>query len=114
MTTEPSDSSAGVCEICGAYSRESAPTARTTCARQRATPLTRVLIEDRVVALCESHLAEVEQAGIERLSDLFVLFKDQSGQRGAPERRSPLDRRVFPPRPEGRRYGGGRRIDDSD
>jgi len=105
MTTEPSDSSAGVCEICGADSRESAPTV---------TPLTRVLIEDRVVALCESHLAEVEQAGIERLSDLFVLFKDQSGQRGAPERRSPLDRRVFPPRPEGRRYGGGRRIDDSD
>ena len=105
MTTEPSDSSAGVCEICGADSRESAPTA---------TPLTRVLIEDRVVALCESHVAEVEQAGIERLSDLFDLFKEQSGQRGAPERRSPLDRRVFPPRPEGRRYGGGRRIDDSD
>lgn len=105
MTTEPSEDCAGVCEICTAGASESAPTA---------TPLTRVLIEDRVVALCDEHLAEVERAGIERLPDLFDLFKEQAGQRRAPERRSPLDRRVFPARPEGRRYGGGRRTNDTD
>ena len=105
MTTEPSESNAGVCEICAVGSSASAPTAP---------PLRRVLIEDRSVALCDGHFAEVERAGIERLSDLFDLFKEHDGQRGAPERRSPLDRRVFPARPEGRRHGGGRRTNDTD
>ena len=76
--------------------------------------VTRVLIEDRIVALCDDHLAEVERAGVKRLSQLFALFPEPTGQRRAPERRSPLDRRIFPARPEGRRRGGGRRDTDTD
>lgn len=91
-----------VCEICSVGSTK----------QNRA--ITRVLIEDRSVALCDDHLAEVERAGVERLSQLFALFPEPTGQRRAPERRSPLDRRIFPARPEGRRRGAGRRETDSD
>ena len=76
--------------------------------------VTGVLIEDRIVALCDEHRAAVERAGVVRLSQLFALFPEPTGQRRAPERRSPLDRRIFPARPEGRRRGGGRRESDSD
>lgn len=95
-----------VCEICSVGSTASKPAA--------AHPLSQVLIEDRMVALCDTHLAEVERAGVERLSQLFELFSEPMGQRRAPERRSPLDRRVFPARPEGRRRGAGRRETDGD
>lgn len=76
--------------------------------------LTWVLIEDRNIGLCDTHLAEVRRAGVERLSQLFELFPEPRGQRSAPERRSPLDRRMFPARPEGRRRSAGRREKDSD
>jgi len=93
---------ARVCEICSVGST----------GQGRA--VTRVLIEDRIVALCDDHLAEVERAGVERLSQLFELFPEPTGQRRAPERRSALDRRIFPARPEGRRRGEGRRETDTD
>ena len=93
---------ARICEICGVGST----------GQSRA--VTRVLIEERIVALCDDHLAQVERAGVERLSQLFELFPEPTGQRRAPERRSPLDRRIFPTRPEGRRRGTGRRETDSD
>jgi len=95
-----------VCEICSSVG--------STAAEGATAPLTRVLIEDRIVALCVDHLAQVERAGVERLSQLFELFPEPTGQRRAPERRSPLDRRIFPARPEGRRRGSGRRETDSD
>ena len=95
-----------VCEICSSVG--------STGPNRATAPLTPVLIEDRIVALCGDHLAEVERAGVERLSQLFELFPEPSGQRRAPERRSPLDRRIFPARPEGRRRGTGRRETDSD
>ncbi len=95
-----------VCEICSAGGAGAKP------AGDRA--LTRVLIEDRVIALCDAHLTEVERASVESLAQLFALFPDPSGARRAPERRSPLDRRIFPARPEGRRRGTGRRETDAD
>lgn len=95
-----------VCEICSARGAEP------VSAEARA--LTRVLIEDRPVALCRAHLEEVERAGVETLSQLLALFPEPRGQRRAPERRSPFDRRIFPARPEGRRRGTGRRGTDAD
>ena len=86
-----------VCEVCGVSGAAA-----------------QVLIEDRAVTLCDTHLAAVERAGVARLSELFELFPEPTGQRRAPERRSPLDRRIFPARPEGRRRGAGRRETDSD
>lgn len=92
------------CEICLAIGT----------AVDRGLPLTRVLIEDRIVALCEAHSAEVQQARVTTLAELAELFRERTGLRTALPRRSPLDRRVFPPRPEGRRRQGGRRDGDSD
>lgn len=98
-----------VCEICSAGSP-----GETRAGSSQAQSLTRVVIEGRIVALCETHVGEVERAGIATLSQLFELFPEPSGQRRAPERRSPLDRRIFPARPEGRRRGMGRRATDGD
>jgi hypothetical protein len=44
--------------------------------------------------------------------ELRQVFHERKGQRSLIDRRQELDRRVFPARPEGRRYGGGRRAND--
>jgi hypothetical protein len=72
----------------------------------------RVLVQDRVVALCDEHAAEVRVSGASTLEALCALFPETGGQRSRIDRRSPLDRRVFPPRPEGRRRSAGRRAHD--
>lgn len=83
------------------------------------TALSRVIIEGRVLRLCRVHAATVVAALPETFEDLRALFV---GAGDAPEnvpieRRSPVarrseDRRVFPPRPEGRRASAGRRATD--
>lgn len=72
----------------------------------------RVLVEDRIVALCDEHAAALQMSGKRGLQDLRALFVEPDGRRSLLARRSPLDRRVFPARPEGRRRSGGRRADD--
>jgi hypothetical protein len=72
----------------------------------------RVLVEDRIVALCDKHAAELQMSGGRGLDELRALFTENDGRRSLVSRRSPLDRRVFPARPEGRRRSGGRRTDD--
>jgi hypothetical protein len=74
--------------------------------------LRRVLIEDRIVALCDVHADAVAEDGIGTLAALRSLFPEPLGRRSLVSRRSPLDRRVFPVRPEGRRRSFGRRADD--
>ena len=87
--------------------------------------MSRVVVEGRALALCKSHTATVVEAMPENFEDLRALFVGvrvdlaaDAPARPAPERRSPverraaLDRRVFPPRPEGRRMSAGRRVDD--
>jgi hypothetical protein len=69
----------------------------------------RVLVEDRVVALCDVHAEAVLGSGVETIAALRALFIESGGTRSLVPRRAPLDRRVFPPRPEGRRLGTGRR-----
>lgn len=90
-----------VCEICEA--RVAAPD------QQPSGKLTRLLVDDRVLALCQKHHAQVRAANVQHLAELYELFREPQGQRAALSRRSPVDRRVFPPRPEGRRRGRERR-----
>ena len=71
-----------------------------------------VLVEDRVVALCEPHAAKVRERAPTTIAELQRAFPERRGQRSLFERRAPLDRRAFPARPEGRRRGGGRRATD--
>ncbi|HLV68635.1 MAG TPA: hypothetical protein VKY73_22615 [Polyangiaceae bacterium] len=72
----------------------------------------RLLVGTRIVALCQSHAECVERNGVADLEALRALFTEADGRRSLIERRAPLDRRVFPPRPEGRRRGNGRRSND--
>lgn len=72
----------------------------------------RVLLGDRVVALCHEHAAATRQRKVDSVAELRDLFTEMPGGRSLVDRRSPLDRRVFPPRPEGRRRAAGRRTSD--
>jgi len=72
------------------------------------------LIEDRIVALCDVHADAVTDDGVSTLSALRGLFPEPLGRRSLVSRRSPLDRRVFPVRPEGRRASAGRRAGDTE
>ncbi|WP_437657726.1 hypothetical protein [Sorangium sp. So ce1182] len=91
--------------------------------------MARVVIQGRSLSLCRSHAATVAAAMPETFEEMRALFVglqrvalqrvglsaqgDPSIERRSPiARRSPEDRRVFPPRPEGRRLGGGRRATD--
>ncbi len=68
-----------------------------------------VLVEDRVVSLCDAHADEFIAGGLETLAGLRAHFVESGGKRSLVPRRAPLDRRIFPARPEGRRLGTGRR-----
>jgi len=74
--------------------------------------LRRVAVDGRIVALCETHAALVTGTDANSVVVLRNLFHEASGKRSLIDRRSPLDRRLFPPRPEGRRMASGRRGED--
>jgi hypothetical protein len=93
------------CEICGPEVR---------AAGKPAARLSRFIIERRIVVLCKRHAAAVRLAGPETLAELRALFHETWGKRSLLPRRAPLDRRIFPARPEGRRLGIGRRANDLD
>jgi len=88
------------------------------------TLMSKVVVEGRTLDLCRSHAAMVVTAmprTFEELRSLFVGVSDEAWAQGSKpwaERRSPIDRRngndrrVFPPRPEGRRLSPGRRATD--
>jgi hypothetical protein len=80
--------------------------------RGRRGKLRRILVDERVVALCNEHAAAALDHGVTTLSALRRLFPESDGRRSLVPRRSPLDRRVFPARPEGRRRSSGRRSGD--
>jgi hypothetical protein len=72
-----------------------------------------VVIEGRALRLCRAHAARVAAAAPETFEALRALFRGADGDRRSPiPRRGFEDRRVFPPRPEGRRMSGGRRATD--
>ena len=88
--------------------------------------MSKVVVEGRALDLCRAHTATVVSAMPETFDDLRELFIGAGvdlgteahqcavAERRSPvERRAPEDRRVFPPRPEGRRLlSTGRRAGD--
>jgi hypothetical protein len=72
----------------------------------------RVLVGDRVIALCEEHFKLLHLADVQSVEQVRALFMENVGMRSLVSRRAPLDRRAFPPRPEGRRRDVGRRRTD--
>ena len=78
------------------------------------THLSRVVIQGRALDLCRAHATTVVAAMPRTFEDLCGLFVDVilPSPRSVFDRRAPLDRREFPPRPEGRRLGIGRRTAD--
>ena len=93
--------SEGSCAVCGSGNT---PTAH----------LSRVVIQGRALDLCRAHASTVVAAMPRTFEDLCGLFVDVvlTEPRAVFDRRAPLDRREFPPRPEGRRLGIGRRTAD--
>ncbi|MBN2195718.1 MAG: hypothetical protein JW751_23055 [Polyangiaceae bacterium] len=71
-----------------------------------------ILIENRIFSLCEHHIKELVDAGASTIAAVQSLFAETAGMRSLVTRRAPLNRRVFPPRPEGRRATKGRRASD--
>jgi len=94
------------CELCATIKT------RLSAAEHKPAKLRRVLVEDRVLALCALHAEQVKQRAPVTLSDLRTAFRERNGQRSLLQRRAPLDRRAFPARPEGRRASDGRRSSD--
>jgi hypothetical protein len=96
------------CELCAALKT------RVSAAEQHPKPakLRRVLVDTRIVALCELHAEKVRQQAPATIAELRSAFKERRGERSLLERRAPLDRRAFPARPEGRRASSGRRASD--
>jgi hypothetical protein len=90
-----------VCEICSALGRSPSGRAR------------RVLVAERSVTLCRAHALVLQGLPLADTSELRALYREPGGLRSLVGRREALDRRAFPPRPEGRRRGGGRRSSDS-
>ena len=96
------------CELCATLKT------RVSAAEQNPKParLKRVLIDTRIVLLCEPHAEKVRRQAPTTIAELRLSFKERRGQRSLLERRAPLDRRAFPARPEGRRATRGRRASD--
>jgi len=89
------------CEVCAALGRSASGRSR------------RVVVGGRSVTLCPAHALTLHGLPLTDTSELRALFREGSGRRSLVGRREALDRRAFPPRPEGRRRGGGRRGSDA-
>ena len=97
------------CELCATLKT------RVSVAEQKPKPLKmrRILVEARIVVLCELHAEKVRQQAPATISELRKAFPERRGKRSLLERRAALDRRAFPARPEGRRASSGRRASDT-
>jgi hypothetical protein len=95
------------CEVCANEHGSEARREPGTHAKIR-----RLLIEERIVSLCEAHATRYRSSGKSTLLELAEMFREEAGRRSLLTRRAPLDRRVFPARPEGRRRNTGRRGTD--
>ena len=75
--------------------------------------MSRVTVEARSLSLCREHAGQVAIHMPKTWEDLRTLFAFGSEKRSpVPRRHEYEDRRVFPPRPEGRRLSFGRRNND--
>jgi hypothetical protein len=72
--------------------------------------MSRVTIQARTITLCREHASDVARRMPKTWDELRAIFTDVSERRSLiPRRVTADDRRVFPPRPEGRRRSSGRR-----
>jgi hypothetical protein len=94
------------CELCATLKT------RLSAAEHQPAKLRRVLVEDRVVALCAAHALKVKEQAPATVAELREAFTERRGQRSLLERRAAHDRRAFPARPEGRRASSGRLTSD--
>jgi hypothetical protein len=88
------------CEVCSAIGRTPSGRAR------------RVVVSERILTLCRAHALVLQGLPLADTHELRALFRETGGRRSLVGRRDALDRRAFPPRPEGRRRGGDRRRAD--
>lgn len=96
--------SVGACSVCGLELASS--------------KLSRAVVEGRTLLLCRDHAAVVAKSMPRTFEDLRALFPEapgaeHPGRRSVLTRRGADDRRIFPPRPEGRRIGGRRKDDEA-
>ncbi|HEY3593103.1 MAG TPA: hypothetical protein VGL13_04495 [Polyangiaceae bacterium] len=88
------------CLVCASQGRKATPPSR----------LSRVTIQARTIVLCRDHASHVAVHMPKTWEELRALFTLPPDRRSPiPRRVDPDDRRVFPPRPEGRRRSFGRR-----
>jgi hypothetical protein len=73
--------------------------------------MSRVTVEARTLALCREHAGQVAIHMPKTWEELRTLFS-WGAERRSPVPRRHEERRVFPPRPEGRRLSFGRRQND--
>jgi hypothetical protein len=71
-----------------------------------------VLIGNRIVQLCDEHARRALEGSVSDVEALMQLTRSVGEHRSPINRRDPFDRRMFPPRPEGRRHESTRRQDD--
>jgi hypothetical protein len=71
-----------------------------------------MVVGERSVTLCKAHAHVLDGLPLADTEELRKVFHESKGRRSLVGRREALDRRAFPPRPEGRRRGGGRRGTD--
>lgn len=89
------------CIVCDARGGRATPPAKTS----------RVTVRGRTIVLCSAHAGQVAIKMPKTWDELRAVFATGVERRSPIPRRAPEreDRRVFPPRPEGRRKGSGRR-----
>jgi hypothetical protein len=85
------------CEVCGEASGA----------------LTSIDSDLRRVVLCQAHAESAQREGTRSVEALRALFVEAEGRRALLARRAEDERRMFPPRPEGRRLSRGRRKSDA-
>ena len=95
------------CEACASLGRDGESS-------KKGGRIRNLLVEGRLVLLCDMHAEQVHGAGLENVNQIRNLLTEPVGLRSLMDRRSPLDRRIFPPRPEGRRHTMARRTTDKD
>jgi hypothetical protein len=67
----------------------------------------------RRIRLCGAHGQSARAAGAASIEAVRALFVESDGRRALLARRATNERRLFPPRPEGRRLARGRRKTDA-
>lgn len=96
---------AKTCEVCAALGSATPKPANSKRVRN-------ILVGDRIIFLCDAHADLVVEQDLPSVDAVRAVFREANGKRSLVDRRSPLDRRAFPPRPEGRRDSAGRRYSD--